>query len=306
MIELENIVTYCIDNLGLTLIQKGNGFNNKSISGPRNGDDANSENITFYNYKSKEKVFESIKNSRAGLIILDSEIPLEKCVLPKNIFVFVSENAKQIILEISKLFFSRTFVSIIHFSAVISTKSTIGKNPFISSGVVVDDNVSIGENVFIEPNVYIQQNVIIGNNVIIKANSVIGGNGFGYVKQSDDTFEYLPHFGKVIIEDNVHIGSNSCIDRGSLSDTILRKGCKIDNLVHIAHNVEIGENTLVIANALIAGSVKIGKNCWIAPSSTIKNGIEIGDNVTVGMSTLVLKSINDNETVVGVPGKLLK
>ena len=134
------------------------------------------------------------------------------------------------------------------------------------------------------------------------SNSVIGGVGFGYA-QDELTKQYVrfPHYGRVIIHNNVSIGNNTCIDRGSLSDTIMHDGVKIDNLVHIAHNVKIGKNTLIIANAMIAGSVIIGENCWIAPSSCIRNGITIGDNVTVGLASTVTKNIGSSQTVMGSP-----
>src|SRR5690606_24694729 len=104
-----------------------------------------------------------------------------------------------------------------------------------------------------------------------------------------------------IIGNDVHIGHNTCIDRGSLSDTIIKGGVKIDNLVHIAHNVEIGENSLIIACSMIAGSVVIGANCWVAPSSAIRNAITIGKNTTIGIGSTVNKSIGENETVLGNP-----
>jgi UDP-3-O-[3-hydroxymyristoyl] glucosamine N-acyltransferase len=99
----------------------------------------------------------------------------------------------------------------------------------------------------------------------------------------------------------VHIGNNTCIDRGSLSDTILYEGVKVDNLVHIAHNVKIGKNSLIIAQSMIAGSVTIGENCWIAPSSCIRNAVKIGNQVTIGLASTVTKNVPDNSTVLGSP-----
>jgi len=142
--------------------------------------------------------------------------------------------------------------------------------------------------------------VKIGKNVIIDSGAVIGAAGFGFVRDIDGTPYQLPQLGSVIIEDDVEIGANACIDRGELDDTIIRKGVKIDNLVQIAHNVEIEKNTYIMGKTVIAGNVKIGEKCWIAPS-LIMNDVKIGNNVTVGFGSVVLKSIKDNQTVMGNP-----
>lgn len=159
-------------------------------------------------------------------------------------------------------------------------------------------------NSFFKPNPCI---VAKGNNVVIGEHCSIGRDGYQYVlDESTNKLIKFPHFGNIILEDDVEIGNNVCIARGALSNTILRSGVKVDNLVHIAHNVEIGENTQVIANAMIAGSVKIGKNCWIAPSSSIKNQLTIGDNVLIGMGAVVIKDVESNSVMIGNPAKLLR
>ena len=148
--------------------------------------------------------------------------------------------------------------------------------------------------------------IIKGKNVQIGVNCSIGNDGFQYIKDVDGDLIKFPHFGNVILEDDVEIANNTCIDRGALSNTIIRRGVKIDNLVHIAHNVEIGENTQVIALSMIAGSVKIGKDCWISPSSCIKNQLTIGDNVLIGMGAVVISDVESNSIMVGNPAKLLR
>jgi len=149
--------------------------------------------------------------------------------------------------------------------------------------------------------------IIKGDNVIIGEYCSIGRDGYQYILD-DITGKLIkfPHYGNVILEDDVEIGNNVCIARGALSNTILRKGVKVDNLVHIAHNVDVGENTQIIAQSIIAGSVKIGKNCWISPASSIKNQVTIGDNVLIGMGAVVLKNVESNSVMVGNPAKLLK
>jgi len=144
-------------------------------------------------------------------------------------------------------------------------------------------------------------NAKIGKNVIIGANTVIGGEGFGYMPDEDGTLIQFPHIGGVIIEDDVEIGANVCIDRGALGDTIIGWGTKIDNLVHVAHNVKIGKNCQIICQVGIGGSVEIGDNSFVGISACIRNQIKIGKNVIIGMGAVVVKDVPDNTTVAGNP-----
>lgn len=168
----------------------------------------------------------------------------------------------------------------------------------------IGENVSISNNVRIAPYTVID-NAVIGNNVRIGANCSIGLMGFGYEK--DDTGKYwrFPHLGKVIIEDDVEIGSNVCIDRGAIGDTVIGRGTKIDNLVHVAHNVRIGNNCLVIANSMIGGSTIIGDNTWVAPSVSILDHRNIGESSILGMGAVIIRDVKDFDIVVGNPAKVL-
>lgn len=144
-------------------------------------------------------------------------------------------------------------------------------------------------------------NAKIGKNVRIGAGTVIGGEGFGYMPDEDGELIQFPHIGGVIIEDDVEIGANVCIDRGALGDTIIGRGTKIDNLVHVAHNVKIGKNCQIICLVGVGGSVEIGDNSFVGISACIKNQIKIGKNVMVGMGAVVVKDVPDNITVAGNP-----
>lgn len=148
--------------------------------------------------------------------------------------------------------------------------------------------------------------VKIGKNTEICSTAKLGNEGFGFEPDENGNLVFFPHFGNVNIGDNVRIGSHVCIDRGNLHDTIIGDGVKIDNLVHIAHNVNIDENTLVVAGSVICGSVKIGKNCFIGANSTIRQHLKIGDNVVIGMGSVVTKNIPDGEVWAGNPAKFLK
>lgn len=144
-------------------------------------------------------------------------------------------------------------------------------------------------------------NAKIGKNIIIGAGTVIGGEGFGYMPDESGKLIQFPHIGKVIIEDDVEIGANVCIDRGALGDTIIGQGTKIDNLVHIAHNVKIGKNCQIICHVGIGGSVEIGDNSFVGISACIRNQIKVGKNAVIGMGAVVVKDVPDNTTVAGNP-----
>jgi UDP-3-O-[3-hydroxymyristoyl] glucosamine N-acyltransferase len=216
------------------------------------------------------------------------------------------EKPRQAFQKILQAFFVKKIIPQIAPSAIIHQSAKIGQNVFVGENVVIEEGVIIGDNVIINHNTTILYDTIIGNSVVIGCNNTIGGIGFGYEKNEEGEFELIPHIGNVILEDFVEIGNNTCIDRAVLGSTILRKNVKVDNLVHIAHGVDVGENSMVIANAMVAGSVKIGRNSWIAPSVSILNQKKIGDNVTVGLSAVVLKDVADDLTVTGSPAEDIK
>ena len=175
----------------------------------------------------------------------------------------------------------------------IGKNCSIGNSTKIMSNCSIDTGVIIGESCLIYPNVTVYKDCRIGNNVIVHSGTVIGSDGFGFAKNSDGTYKKIPQTGNVIIEDNVEIGSNSSIDRATIGSTVIGKGVKIDNLVQIAHNVEIGENTVIASQAGIAGSTKIGKRCVIAGQAGIVGHLTICDDVIIGASVGVSKSITE-------------
>ena len=201
----------------------------------------------------------------------------------------------------------------------VSEKASYGDHFYLGSYAYISDNVKIGNNVKIFPNTYVGDNVIIGdntiiyagakiysetvigNNCVINSGAIIGADGFGFAPNTEGEYSKIPQIGNVIIEDNVDVGANTTIDRATLGSTIIRKGVKLDNQIQIAHNVEIGENTVIAAQSGIAGSTKIGENCMIGGQVGIVGHITIGNNVKVQAQTGIARNIKDNEVLQGTP-----
>jgi len=203
--------------------------------------------------------------------------------------------------------------------SVISEGVTYGDDLYLGSFCYIGKNVRIGNNVKIYPNSFIGDNVTIGDNcvffagvrvyseseignhVTIHSGTIIGSDGFGFAPQEDGSYSKIPQIGNVVIEDHVEIGSCSTVDRATLGTTYIRKGAKLDNQIQVAHNVEIGENTVIAAQTGIAGSTKIGKNCMIGGQVGIAGHITIGDRVKIQAQSGIGKSLKDGEVVQGSP-----
>ena len=208
----------------------------------------------------------------------------------------------------------------------VSSKATVEKGAQIGQDVLIDDFVYIGENAVIEdhvkvlphtfigdhvhigketilhPGIKIYNNCVVGQKCLIHAGVVIGSDGFGFAPQGDSNYQKIPQIGNVVIEDNVEIGSNTCIDRATIGSTIIRKGVKLDNLIQVAHNCEIGENTVIAAQAGIAGSTKIGKDCMIGGQAGFIGHLEIADRVKVAAQSGITSSIKKpGQVIQGAP-----
>ena len=213
----------------------------------------------------------------------------------------------------------------IHPTAVIEPTAKIGTDvyigPFVSIGencivgdgcslyphVVLGDNSKVGKNTIIYPGVTIYHECIVGQGCIIHAGAVLGSDGFGFAPQDGSEYKKIPQIGNVVIEDNVEIGANVTIDRATMGSTILHKGVKLDNLIQIGHNVEIGENTVMAAETGVAGSTKIGKNCMIGGQVAINGHIQIANGTKIGAQSGILGEIKEENTVlIGTPAIELK
>lgn len=186
--------------------------------------------------------------------------------------------------------------------AYIGENAVIGDDVKIYPNVYIGNNVSIGDNTVLHPGVKIYHDCIVGRNVVIHSGTVIGGDGFGYAPQPDGIFKKVPQIGNVIIEDNVEIGSNTTIDRATLGSTIIKSGAKLDNLLQIAHNVEVGNNSIIAAQSGISGSTKIGNNVLIGGQVGIVGHLQIADGTKINAQSGVSKSIKiPGTSVTGSP-----
>jgi UDP-3-O-[3-hydroxymyristoyl] glucosamine N-acyltransferase len=186
--------------------------------------------------------------------------------------------------------------------AYIGDNVKVGNNTKIFPGSFLGDNVKIGDNVVLHPGVKIYHHCVIGNNVTIHAGSVIGSDGFGFAPQADGSFKKVPQIGNVVVEDFVEIGANATIDRATIGSTFIKSGAKLDNLIQIAHNVEVGNNTVIAAQAGVSGSTKIGNNVMIGGQAGIVGHLQIADGSKINAQSGVSKSIKTpNTAVTGSP-----
>jgi len=256
-----------------------------------------------------------IYDTKASIVLVNKDFKPEKKL---NTTIIRVENAYDAFASLLDLYEqSKPQKTGIHKTASIHENAKIGKDVYLGDYVVIGENSIIGNNVKIYPNTYIGDGVEIGDgttvyagvniyegskigkNCIFHSGVVIGADGFGFAPQSDNNYRKVPQIGIVIIEDNVELGANTCIDRATMGATILRKGVKLDNLIQIAHNVEIGENTVMAAQTGIAGSTKVGKNCMFAAQVGIVGHLKIGDNVKIGGQSGVMNDAEDGAILQG-------
>ena len=262
--------------------------------------EANNESLVWVNPTRKDKQ-KLVEQTKATIILCDKSVVFTEKLKRNKLFIIVL-NPKYAFIKILESLFSKTFEFEKHPTAVIHSKAEIHKDVFLGPFTYID-KCKVGKGTIIHGHCHIYDNVFIGKNVIIHAGCVIGADGFGYVRTEDNSLKKFPHLGGVIIEDNVEIGANTCIDRGGLGNTVVREGAKIDNLVHIAHNVIIGKHSGVVALAMVGGSCNIDDYAWISPSAVLRDTIHIGNNAMIGMGSVVTKDVPDGETWAGVPAR---
>jgi len=258
-----------------------------------------------------------IYTTEASIVLVSEDFTAEKPVKATLIRVKDAYKAFATLLE----FYNQYKQNKVGISpaAVIEKTAETGDNVYIGAHAYIGHNSKIGDNTKIYPNVYIGDNVVIGDTTTIysgvnvyadcrigsectlHSGVVIGSDGFGFAPSTNEAFQKVPQIGNVIVEDNVEIGANTTIDRATLGSTMIRKGVKLDNLIQVAHNVEIGENTVIAAQTGISGSTKIGKNCMIGGQVGFAGHLKIGDNVKIGAQTGLIKNVENDAIVQGSP-----
>jgi len=268
-------------------------------------------------FLSNPKYNKYLYETEATIVIVNLDFELETAVKPTLIRVPDAYKAFASLLELYQQ--AKGNKTGIETPSFIDPSAKVGNDVYIGAFAYIGKNVRIGNHVKIYPQVYIGDNSIIGDDsilfagvkiyedtkvgeaCIIHAGAVIGADGFGFAPTEDGTYKKIPQVGNVILEDNVEIGANTTIDCATMGSTIVRKGTKIDDLVMIAHNVEIGENTVMASQTGIAGSTKVGSNCMFGGQVGVAGHITIGDHVCLGAMSGVANSIKSNKTVLGAP-----
>jgi UDP-3-O-[3-hydroxymyristoyl] glucosamine N-acyltransferase len=250
-------------------------------------------------FLSNPKYTHYLYDTKSTIVLINEDVQLEKPVTPTLIRV---KNAYECVAKLLQLYESmkpkKTGVDTLAF---VSPSAKIGKDVYIGPFTYIGENVEIGDGTRIFPNVTIYDGTRIGQRVTIHAGAVIGADGFGFAPNTEG-YEKIPQIGIVIIEDDVEIGANTCIDRSTMGQTLIHRGVKLDNLVQVAHNCEIGENTVMSAQAGMAGSTKIGAWCMVGGQAGFSGHITIADKTFVGAQSGVIGNTKGNgEQLIGAP-----
>lgn len=288
---------------------------NASVASFGKIEEANEGQLTFF---ANPKYEEHLYATRASVIIVNDGFELKQTVKATLIRVVDAYTAFATLLSKYQEIMQQQ-LSGVQEPSYIAKSATYGEQVFIGAFAYLGENVKLGNNTKIYPHAFIGNGVVIGNNcvihpgvkiyhecrignnVIIHAGTIIGSDGFGFAPQADGSFKKVPQIGNVVIEDHVEIGSNSTIDRATIGSTLIKSGAKLDNLIQIAHNVEIGQSTVIAAQTGVSGSTKIGKGVMIGGQVGIVGHIQIGDGARINAQSGVSKSLDPGKAVTGSP-----
>src|SRR5688500_6006710 len=302
--------------ISLLINGKIEGQPDASVSSFGKIEEAQDGQLTFL---ANPKYEDYLYSTRASIAIINDSYELRQPVKPTLIRVKDAYSSFALLLSKYQEMATQHMKGIQQPSHIAST-AKMGNDVFVGAFSYIGENVRIGNNVKIDPNAYIGDNVqigdyciihpgvkiyhdcILGSHVVIHAGTVIGSDGFGFAPQADGSFKKVPQIGNVVIEDNVEIGANSTIDRATMGSTLIKSGAKLDNLIQVAYNVEVGHNTVIAAQAGVSGSTKIGNNVMIGGQAGIVGHIQIADNAKINAQSGVSKSIKvPNTAVTGSP-----
>lgn len=288
-----------IDFLGLDVIDVKGEVCERTINNITNVERVNETTLDWINL-SKQNKQEIAESSKARVLLVDESVT----PIPGKTLIRV-KNPKVALAEVGNHFFVEKPKRGIHPTAIINPDAQLGKDVTIGPYSIIGKAV-IGDGCVIDSNVRIYDDVVMGKCCVVKAGAVLGGAGFGYERDENGNKFRFPQIGQLIMGDYVEVGSNTCIDRGALADTVIGDYTKINNLCHIAHNNKIGKNVTITGCVNISGSNIIDDNVWIAPNSSIRGWVHIEEGAIVGMGAVVVKDIPASETWVGNPAKKLE
>ncbi len=268
-------------------------------------------------FLSNPKYTHYIYDTKADIVLVNADFKAEKEIKATLIRVANSYEALAKLLELVEK--SKPSKVGVEPMSYVAPSAKMGKEVYVAGFAYVGENVVVGDNSKVFPHVFIGENVVIGNNVtlysgvkiyagckigdnsIIHAGAVIGSDGFGFAPQADGSYHKIPQMGNVVIEKNVEIGANTVIDRAVMDSTIIREGVKLDNLIQIAHNVEIGKHTVIASQSGVSGSTKIGKNCVFGGQVGLAGHLKVGNNVKLGAQSGIMKNLKENSELIGSP-----
>jgi UDP-3-O-[3-hydroxymyristoyl] glucosamine N-acyltransferase len=308
-------MTFTSAQIALLINGKIEGDASASVASFGKIEEATAGQLSFF---ANPKYEEYLYTTGASVIIINDTIELKQPVKATLIRVKDAYSAFATLLTKYQEIAQQQMVGVQE-PVYISKSASYGKNVFIGAFAYLSDNVKLGDNTKIYPNVFLGNNVkvgnntvihagvkiyndcVIGNNVIIHAGTVIGSDGFGFAPQADGSFIKVPQIGNVVIEDNVEIGANTTIDRATMGSTIIKAGAKLDNLVQIAHNVEVGNSTVIAAQTGISGSTKIGKGVMIGGQAGLAGHLTVADGSKINAQSGLGKSLKPGSSVTGSP-----
>lgn len=301
-----NSVAEILDFLGAAPDPVGASDLEATIQGPGTIDAADAAQIAFCS-ASAPRALERARRTRAGLALVDAALlgSLEGERLPETVIVRSDQPRLDFARVVAHFFAPPPPTPGTHPSSVVAQGALIDPSAAIGPLCTIAEGVEIGAGCVLHAGVHLYTGVRLGRKVTVHSGTVIGADGFGYERDADGALVQIPHVGGVVIEDEVQIGANAAIDRGSIEDTWIGRGACIDNLVHVAHNVRIGAGAAVIAHAMVAGSVTLGARSWIAPTACLRDGIVVGDDAVVGLGAVVTRDVPSGETVIGGPARTL-